>query len=152
MDNERYFDKIRAEYQAAIADSSEAYANIGRLLDERLKGRVLDFGNGGVINYQTAHLEHLTCVDLMPPPAPASGATSWEQGDFYSYDFSAGPDQVLVQFLLHHLPEDESLELPQVKPTELVVNVAPSDGLESDGWLGPDVSFTVICAESETPL
>ena len=110
MDNERYFDKIRAEYQAAIADSSEAYANIGRLLDERLKGRVVDFGCGGIINYQMAHLEHLTCVDLMPPPAPASGANSWEQGDFYSYDFSAGPDQVLVQFLLHHLPEDEQLE------------------------------------------
>lgn len=110
MDNERYFDKIREEYQAAIADSSEGYANIGRLLDERLKGRVVDFGNGGIVNYQTASLEHLTCVDLMPPPAPASGANSWEQGDFYSYDFSSGQDQVLVQFLLHHLPEDAPLE------------------------------------------
>lgn len=114
MDNERYFDKIRAGYQAAIADSSEAYTNIGRLLDERLKGRVLDFGNGGVVNYRTDALKSLVCVDLMPPPAaapaPTSGSNSWEQGDFYTYEFSGKADQVLVQFLLHHLPEDERLE------------------------------------------
>lgn len=110
MDNERYFDKIREEYQAAIADSSEGYANIGRLLDERLKGRVVDFGNGGIVNYRTDRLESLGCVDLMPPPVAAAGASSWEQGDFYTWHFTSNVDQVLVQFLLHHLPEDERLD------------------------------------------
>lgn len=110
MDNERYFDKIREEYRAAIDDSSEGYANIGRMLDQRLTGRVLDFGNGGVINYRTDTLQHLTCVDLMPPPAAATSPGSWEQGDFYTYDFTGKADQVLVQFLLHHLPEDGQLE------------------------------------------
>jgi len=112
VDNERYFDRIRDEYRAAIDYSSEIYRNIGAKLDQRLRGRVLDFGNGGIINYRTDTLESLTCVDLMAPPATPAGAPagSWEQGDFYTYDFAGKADQVLVQFLLHHLPEDDQLE------------------------------------------
>lgn len=110
MDNEDYFSSIRGDYQRAVEGSSEGYANIAAELAGLLRGRVVDFGNGGVIHYPIEHLERLTCVDIINDETPVRrGKVEFVKGDFYAYDFPAGTDCVLVQFLLHHLPDDARL-------------------------------------------
>jgi len=110
MENEPYFTSIHGEYQRAVAASAEGYANIAAELDALLAGRVVDFGNGGVIRYDVARLRNLTCVDIINPEVPREdGNITFMKGDFYDFEFPAGTDVVLVQFLLHHLADDQRL-------------------------------------------
>jgi SAM-dependent methyltransferase len=110
VDNEDYFGNIRGDYRRAVDGSAEGYANIAAELAGLLHGRVVDFGNGGVIHYATERIERLTCVDIINDATPVSrGKVEFVKGDFYAYDFPADTDCVLVQFLLHHLPDDARL-------------------------------------------
>ena len=111
MENEEYFSGIKREYQEAIDFSSEIYANIGAALKPRLRGTVVDFGNGGVINYDTGDIDRLRCVDLVAhEPETSMPNVEFVRGDFYEYRIPDGTDAVLAQFLLHHLPDDARLD------------------------------------------
>jgi SAM-dependent methyltransferase len=115
VENKFYFKRIQREYGEASASSSRMYLDIGRRLDEVLFGTVIDFGNGGVINYDPRRLDRLICVDLIDPDASnrsgMDGKISFMQGDFYDIGIHVRPDCVLAQFLLHHLTDDRRLLL-----------------------------------------
>jgi SAM-dependent methyltransferase len=115
VENKAYFKTIQREYGEASASSSQMYLDIGRRLDEILFGTVIDFGNGGVINYDAGRLDSLICVDLIDPGRstfPVSGEKiRYVQGDFYDIGVNFRPDCVLAQFLLHHLTDDQRLLL-----------------------------------------
>lgn len=109
MENDTYFSGIRREYQEAIDFSSELYGNIAARLDGILHGRVIDFGNGGILHYETSRLSSLLCVDLVPHSMPGRANVEFVQGDFYEFPFPADADVVLAQFLIHHLDDDRRL-------------------------------------------
>jgi SAM-dependent methyltransferase len=115
MENKSYFKKIRQEYREASASSSQMYRDIGRRLDEILFGTVIDFGNGGVINYDAGRLNGLICVDLVDPDLSNQSVIGdrirYVQGDFYDIRLNLRPDCVLAQFLLHHLTDNRRLLL-----------------------------------------
>ncbi len=115
VENKAYFTTIQQEYCEASASSSQMYLDIGRRLDEILFGTVIDFGNGGVINYDARRLDRLICVDLIDPAASnrsvIGGKIRYIQGDFYDIRLNLRPDCVLAQFLLHHLTDDRRLLL-----------------------------------------
>jgi len=49
-------------------------------------------------------------VDIINPEVPREdGNITFMKGDFYDFEFPAGTDVVLVQFLLHHLADDQRL-------------------------------------------
>jgi SAM-dependent methyltransferase len=110
MENEPYFESIRREYREAIDFSHEVYANIAAQLAPLLRGRVVDFGNGGVINYDTSGLESLLCVDVVAHATASAPNVRFVQGDFHDFEIPAGTDVVLMQFLLHHLTDEARLE------------------------------------------
>ena len=57
INNKDYFSNTINKYRDASEYTGDLYQNIGRYLDNRLCGRVIDFGNGGIINYQTDNLK-----------------------------------------------------------------------------------------------
>lgn len=69
---------------------------------------MVDFGNGGIINYNTDRLEKLICVDIFNKNRiVADNKIDFVCGDFYNIQLDRVFDCVLIQFLLHHLTDDE---------------------------------------------
>jgi SAM-dependent methyltransferase len=85
----------------------ECYQHIQRSVQRELRGagEVLDIGNGGFFNYDTAIAGHVTAVDLFlrdgPGPTPNS---TFRAGSFTDLPFpDAGFDCVLQQNVFHHV-------------------------------------------------
>jgi SAM-dependent methyltransferase len=97
-DNDHYM-----EAQTRLA----CYRNIQRVVEREVRGsnQLLDIGNGGFFNYDTATVGHVTAVDLFlqDGPGPTSNST-FRAGSFLELPF---PDQsfdcVLQQNVLHHV-------------------------------------------------
>jgi hypothetical protein len=110
MKNEVYFRQNKREILEAAEYNRELYANIAAKLYGLLRGKVIDFGNGGVINYDTMRIDKLICVDVTNAK---KGLTSQKidfiYGDFYSFEFPTDLHCVMAQFLLHHLSDDQRL-------------------------------------------
>jgi ubiquinone/menaquinone biosynthesis C-methylase UbiE len=97
-DNDHY-----AESQVRL----ECYRHIQRMVEREVRGsdHLLDIGNGGFFNYDTAIAGHVTAVDLFledgPGPTPNS---SFRAGSFLDLPFPDGSfDCVLQQNVLHHV-------------------------------------------------
>jgi SAM-dependent methyltransferase len=98
QDNDHYM-----ESQAKLA----IYRHIKRIVEREVRGvgQLLDVGNGGFFNYDTALAEQVTAVDLFlkdgPGPTPNS---TFASGSFLDLPF---PDQsfdcILQQNVLHHV-------------------------------------------------
>ncbi len=111
MKNKEYFKKIEKEYQEATAYNDELYQNIATELDKILWGKVIDFGNGGIINYKTEHLEKLICVDIINEERELSHhKIDFIYGDFYDIELQYQANCVLSQLMLHHLVDNEKVK------------------------------------------
>jgi len=109
VEDKEYFRKIRANYLKASAYSSELYQATSTRLNRILFGTVVDFGNGGIINYDTKRLKQVICVDIINEEAKLSnGKVDFVYGDFYQGS-PCKADCVLAQYLFHHLTDDEGL-------------------------------------------
>ena len=110
MENRIYFSKIQREYREYYEYSEELYQNTAEKLDKILFGKVIDFGNGGIINYNTDSLEKLICVDIINKDQKITdNKIDFIYGDFYDIELDGKVDCILIQFLLHHLTNDEKL-------------------------------------------
>jgi SAM-dependent methyltransferase len=107
--NARYFDAWR-DYQQLVG-SLDTYDRTTRALVGELRGRVVDVGSGGVVNYGGAGITELVLVDIsteylahvtLPPGAvPMTGsAVALPLGD-------GTFDCLLMQMLVHHLAESD---------------------------------------------
>ena len=112
MENKSYFEKVTKEYKKASEYSEELYQNMAIRLNKILFGRVVDFGNGGIINYDTQKIEKLICVDIINKNRNITNKKiNFIYGDFYSPDLNSNADCILAQFLLHHLTDDKKLRI-----------------------------------------
>jgi SAM-dependent methyltransferase len=114
VENKQYFSQRKGDYQEAvdyiIEHSAESVRQFTSLVNGIFHGKVADFGNGGVILYDTEKLEKLLCVDITnDEKGRIEGNVEFIHGDFYIFDFPADYDFFLAQFLLHHLPDDKRL-------------------------------------------
>jgi SAM-dependent methyltransferase len=95
------------EHYMAAQSRLECYQNIQRIVERELRGvdKLLDVGNGGFFNYDTALVAHVTAVDLFLKEGP---------GPFPNSSFRTGsllqlpcPDQafdcILEQNVFHHV-------------------------------------------------
>jgi len=85
----------------------ECYQHIQRSVEREVRGvdRLLDIGNGGFFNFDTALAGHVTAVDLFLPdgPGPTPNST-FRQGSFLELPFLDGSfDCVMQQNVLHHV-------------------------------------------------
>jgi SAM-dependent methyltransferase len=85
----------------------EFYRLAQRMVEREVRGenRVLDIGNGGFFNYDTALAKHVTAVDLFVPdgPGPTPNST-FKQGSFLALPFADGTfDCAIQQNVLHHV-------------------------------------------------
>jgi SAM-dependent methyltransferase len=85
----------------------EHYRLVQRMVEREVRGenRVLDIGNGGFFNYDTALATHVTAVDLFVPdgagPTPNS---TFRRGSFLDLPFGPGEfDCAIQQNVLHHV-------------------------------------------------
>src|SRR5688500_13817468 len=71
----------------------ECYRNIKKMVEREVRdgGDVLDIGNGGFFNYDTALARHVTAVDLFLPngPGPTTNST-FRAGSFLELPFGDG--------------------------------------------------------------
>jgi SAM-dependent methyltransferase len=110
MRNKDYFKNIKEQYIESTNFSRDLYFNIGKRLTGLLYGEVIDFGNGGVINYGTDRISKLLCIDITNEETEISNQKiDFIYGDFYNMDLEFKVDCVLAQFLLHHLTNDAGL-------------------------------------------
>ncbi len=119
IDVKEYFSKYSEDYNADVyGPLQEACCNVGKFLDERLYGTILDIGNGGVFFYNTNALKKIIAVDLAyPKEIQNTEKITFYSGDARDLSFleTEKVDCVLMQFLLHHVVEktrkqtDESL-------------------------------------------
>ena len=65
MENKTYFQQIQKKYKKAAEYNEELYQNTAMRLNKILYGDVVDFGNGGIINYQTGNIKKLICIDII---------------------------------------------------------------------------------------
>jgi SAM-dependent methyltransferase len=97
-DNDHY-----AEAQTRL----ECYRNIQRSVEREVRGEghVLDIGNGGFFNYDTALANHVTAVDLFLKDGPGPTANStFQSGSFLELPFPAASfDCAIQQNVLHHV-------------------------------------------------
>ena len=108
--DKNYFTKMTQEYQAASAYSGDLYRGISRRLDELLFGTVVDFGNGGIINYDFTALDKVICVDIINRDRKLTdNKVDFIYGDFYDCDMKVKADCILAQFLFHHLTDELGL-------------------------------------------
>jgi len=112
MENKKYFSQIKEDYQEAVEYSGAFYGEIAGKLGEILHGKVADFGNGNVVHYSTEKIDKLLCVDIINEKRVITeGKKEFIYGDFYDFDFPEDLDFALAHWLLHHLPEDDLLEV-----------------------------------------
>jgi hypothetical protein len=121
INNKDYFLNTINKYRDASEYTGELYQNIGKYLNNRLCGRVIDFGNGGIINYQTGNLKKVYCIDIINENH-SEGKIEYMYGDFYDINLNIEADCLILQFLLHHLTEDSRLEYAMKKAKTLLVN------------------------------
>jgi SAM-dependent methyltransferase len=85
----------------------ECYQHIQKIVEREVRGteHVLDIGNGGFFNYDTALAGHVTAVDLFLEDGPGSTPNStFRQGSFLDIPFADGSfDCVLQQNVFHHV-------------------------------------------------
>jgi SAM-dependent methyltransferase len=85
----------------------ECYRNIRRVVEREVRGlnQLLDIGNGGFFNYDTATVGHVTAVDLFLQDGPGPTANStFRAGSFLHLPFPEQSfDGVLQQNVLHHV-------------------------------------------------
>lgn len=113
MSGAPYFESHAESYADQIMSvQREFYENAGKLLNSRLPqgGRVLDIGNGGVINYDHARLSRLDCADLTVSQTAvrkyaACPNIRFLRGDIFNLSGlpSGSYDAVIVQAVIHHL-------------------------------------------------
>jgi hypothetical protein len=121
INNKDYFLNTINKYRDASEQNAEAYQNIGRYLDKRLCERVIDFGNGGIINYQTDNFKKVYCIDVINDNRSA-GKIEYLYGDFYEMNLNIEADCLILHFLLHHLTEDARLEYDLKKSKTLLAH------------------------------
>jgi len=96
---------------------SELYQNAGTALSSRLRGRVLDVGNGGVFNYSLTNVDSLVTLDIAEGAwmeSLPSNKIECRIGDARDIPFEEGEfDRVVMQYLLHHLAERNLRETDQ---------------------------------------
>lgn len=83
MNSNPYFSSHTETYvEGILSIQSEFYQNAGRFLNAYLSegGRVLDIGNGGVINYDHSRLAHLDCAELIHAEEVETGRSIWIMG------------------------------------------------------------------------
>lgn len=114
---ENYFESFKDDYADEItAIQPEFYANSAKHINEQLvmlkeKGdlRVLDIGNGGVINYDRSLIDKLVCADLSVSDKAVSkyagdDTICFEQGNMLDLKYDDDSfDAVIVQAVIHHL-------------------------------------------------
>ena len=107
--NARYFDAWK-DYQQLVG-SIDTYDATTRALVGELRGRVVDVGSGGVVNYDcrditdlvlidisTEYLEHVTLPAVAVPKTGSAVALPLADG---------AHDGLLMQMLVHHLAESD---------------------------------------------
>lgn len=153
MKNKEYFTKIKKEYQKASEYSDELYQNVAARLNKILFGRVVDFGNGGIINYDTQKINKLICMDIIfENKSITDNKIDFIYGDFYDIDLDSKADCVLVQVVLHHLIDDKKLRKSYKKVKEMlnengkfiIVEVAFPKFLESLQNIVKPIIFIVL--------
>lgn len=116
MNTENYFESFVDDYaDEIVAIQPQFYRNTGKLLNNALSSledgsKVLDIGNGGVINYDFSNLGELICADLS-----VSGKAIKKYEKYENVKFCEGNmlklvqfednsfDAVIVQTVIHHL-------------------------------------------------
>lgn len=111
--NKGYFDEHKESYAEEItAIQPLFYENTANLINPVLIGskKVLDIGNGGVINYNFKDIEKLICADLVVSQQAVSKYAAFKNIDFIEADvlnlqsFTNDVfDVVIIQALIHHL-------------------------------------------------
>ncbi len=111
-----YFDDESKEYVQTIMDAEgEYYDKAKKIISPLLKtnGKVLDIGNGGILNYDYSNLEELVCADIS-----VSKKTEEVYKDVPNVSFIESNiidmnnidnerfDAVIVQKVIHHLAEN----------------------------------------------
>src|SRR5438477_12808489 len=91
----------------ALQSRLECYRHIKKIVERELRGvgDLLDVGNGGFFNYDTALVGHATAVDLFlrDGAGPTSNST-FRKGSFLELPFAeASFDCVLQQNVFHHV-------------------------------------------------
>jgi SAM-dependent methyltransferase len=112
--NRRFFAN-NVEYADGVAEL-ETYRVIREAINAEVRGvgALLDIGNGGVFDYDTALAGRIVAVDLFldeaPPEAPPN--VTFRQGDALALD---EPDQeydaVLLALVIHHLVGERAADL-----------------------------------------
>jgi len=108
-----FFDEVIDDYADETQSiQPEFYRNAAAFIDVALSGckDVLDIGNGGVINYDFAHLARLDCADLSLSQTAVKRYASYDHIAFFASDIfdlkeidDNTYDAVIVQAVLHHL-------------------------------------------------
>src|SRR5207245_2219088 len=78
----------------------KCYQHIQRVVEREVRGTgdVLDVGNGGFLNYDTALAKHVTAVDLFLTEGPGPTAnSSFRSGSFLELPFAAGQFDCVLQ-------------------------------------------------------
>jgi SAM-dependent methyltransferase len=85
----------------------KCYRHIQKMVEREVRGagRVLDVGNGGFFNYDTALAGHVTAVDIFLPDAPGpTPNSSFRHGSFLELPFADESfDCILQQNVFHHV-------------------------------------------------
>jgi len=103
--NSEWFDE-NDDYMAKQA-SLEHYQWVRKIVEREVRGvdRLLDIGNGGFFNFDTALAREVTAVDLFLKDGPGPTAnSSFREGSFLELPFADGSfDCVMQQNVLHHV-------------------------------------------------
>src|SRR5437879_6154990 len=95
------------DHYAESQSKLECYQNIQKIVEReiRAQGDVLDVGNGGFFNYDTALANHVTAVDLFLEDGPGPSANScFRKGSFLDLPFGDESfDCILQQNVFHHV-------------------------------------------------
>lgn len=105
---EDFFNKW-AGYHKLVGEL-DTYRFTSEALHGELRGRLLDVGSGGVLNYDVTSLEQVVMVDIAEE---LTRKTDWpcnvlfKRGDAIELPVGSGQfDTVLLQLILHHLAEN----------------------------------------------
>ena len=117
-----YFGEFVDDYADEIMSiQPEFYKNAALKIDNTLLNikaeKVLDIGNGGVINYSFQHLKELRCIDLEISPKAQEKYSSFSNVHFTQgniFDMKDIPDNyydaIIIQTVIHHLAGDTAKE------------------------------------------